>query len=155
MLAITMLSQENVQACEEGDLCDVSKSSNSFYKPFFTTIDPDLSSCSREFLRIAGGFTNPSRGCVVNTTQAVKDPETQQFYGVEEFDRRYILYAPNSIIGKKNAPIVFVYHGANVNAETVAFFDTSNRLEDLADEHGFVVVYTQGLSPPGWCSTSV
>ena len=91
----------------------------------------------------------PSRGFVVRTTQIIEDEKTRQYYGQQNLHRRYILYIPEHPLSMA-LPVVFAFHGYNVNAETIALLDTRNRFEDLADIHKFIVVYPQGLGPtPG------
>ena len=130
LLGLTSCGQTN---CDPSEGCD-------------NTV-PDPLACTENFLAIPDNV-RPSRGCVVRTFQQVENPQTRQYYGVREFVRRYILYIPETVTSTVSVPVVFVYHGANVNAETVAYYDTNNRFEDLADRDNFVVVYPQGLPPP-------
>ena len=60
------------------------------------------------------------------------------FYGGQ--NRTYYYYQPSNLI--ENAPLLFVLHGFNSNVED---FMRMFPMQELADEHGFAVVYPQGL----------
>ena len=115
-----------------------------------------LEICNGEFSVIPSS-KKPSGGCVVETEQTLSDPEIIGIYGASAMDRRYIVYAPKSLPQDKPVPVVFAYHGASVNAETMAFFDTRKSFETLADKYNFLVIYPNGLpyisgfvgQPPG------
>ena len=66
---------------------------------------------------------------------------------VEGKDRKYWLYVPASVAGKKNVPVVFSLHGRNstgdpndANSSTLG----KPTFTSLADKEGFIVVYPQG-----------
>ena len=104
--------------------------------------------CSGKFAKLYD-TNRPSRGCVVETTQLINDKKTEEYYQETQFDRRYIVYAPDDL-PKTKVPIVFVFHGYSANAEAIASFDTLNRFETIADREKFVVVYPNALPPtPG------
>jgi polyhydroxybutyrate depolymerase len=54
-------------------------------------------------------------------------------------NRKYWLYQPDGIA--EDAPLVLVMHGYGGNARDI---QTYSRMNDVADEHGFVVAYPQG-----------
>ena len=54
-------------------------------------------------------------------------------------NRRYWLYQPDGI--GEDAPLVLVMHGYGGNARDI---QTYSNMNDVADEHGFVVAYPQG-----------
>ena len=103
-----------------------------------------LDICDGQFARLPDGNTAPSAGCVVNTTQTTSDQNYIDFYGKSNFNRRYIAYVPTNL-PKDKVPVVFGFHGYNTNAEAFAHFDTHRGFERLADEHGFIVIYPNGL----------
>jgi len=101
--------------------------------------------CAGDPVALAGPPGEPqSRGCVVNFTQTLTDPDYVESFGTDRVDRRYIVYAPTDLAAKP-PPVVFVFHGYGTNAEAAAYYYTHTRFEALADEHGFVVVYGNGL----------
>lgn len=58
---------------------------------------------------------------------------------VDGLDREYILFVPENL--PENAPLVMVFHGYS---GTAAYANSYFNMEDLANEHGFVVAYPQG-----------
>jgi polyhydroxybutyrate depolymerase len=58
--------------------------------------------------------------------------------------RRYLVYAPANL-PPRPVPVVLVFPGYGTSAEAVAFYNTNNRFESLADRDGFIVVYGNGL----------
>ncbi|HRQ39606.1 MAG TPA: PHB depolymerase family esterase [Chloroflexota bacterium] len=56
-------------------------------------------------------------------------------------DRSYILYVPASVDWGQPVPLVFVFHGGTGNAQSAIYMSGFN---DVADQHGFVVVYPNG-----------
>jgi polyhydroxybutyrate depolymerase len=60
---------------------------------------------------------------------------------VSDLDRTYLYYAPTNL--PRNAPLLFAFHGASMNAERMRAA-TVYEFESLADQYGFVVVYPQG-----------
>ena len=107
-----------------------------------------INMCNGEFTNLYG-VTEPSRGCVVETTQVINDKKTETYYKKKKFDRRYIIYAPDDLPNSE-IPVVLVFHGYSANAEAMANSDTLNRFETLADKEKFIVVYPNALPPtPG------
>ena len=88
-----------------------------------------------------------TRGCVVNYEQVSTDPTTIAFFGTDTYQRRYLVYAPIDLPAEP-VPVVFMFHGGTgaVNAESSASLYTHTSFERLADEHGFIVVYGNGLT---------
>lgn len=72
---------------------------------------------------------------------------TQQFKG-ETVTRRYLQYIPENLDREQASPLVFVLHGAHINAEITRAHDTHTDLEAIADKEGFVVIYGNALSSP-------
>jgi polyhydroxybutyrate depolymerase len=56
--------------------------------------------------------------------------------------REYRVYVPASYDGTAAAPVVFNFHGFTSNADQQVFF---SGLNTTADEHGFIVVYPNGV----------
>jgi polyhydroxybutyrate depolymerase len=94
--------------------------------------------------------TLQSQGCVVRFRQTVSDPLEVSRLGTDAVERRYLVYAPRALPDLP-APVVFVFPGYGASAEAAAVHYTQTRFEGLAEEHGFVVVYGNGLPavPPG------
>lgn len=68
---------------------------------------------------------------------------------VEGKERRYWLYVPASVEGKKNVPVVFSLHGRYGNDDPnnqndILTKDGKPIFTSLADKEGFIVVYPQG-----------
>ena len=68
---------------------------------------------------------------------------------VEDKERRYWLYVPASVEGKKNVPVVFSLHGRYGNDDPnnqndILTKDGKPIFTSLADKEGFIVVYPQG-----------
>jgi poly(3-hydroxybutyrate) depolymerase len=107
--------------------------------------------CSEAPLRLEGPPSAlQSQGCVVRFHQAVSDPLEVSRLGTDTVERRYLVYAPPELPALPS-PVVFVFPGYGASAEAAASHYTHARFEVLADEHGFVVVYGNGLPalPPG------
>lgn len=61
------------------------------------------------------------------------------------FDRQYLLYVPRTIADRSGPrPLVLVLHGGGGTARGMVRL-TYGRFNELADEHGFYVVYPQGV----------
>lgn len=58
-------------------------------------------------------------------------------------NRTYRLHLPSSYDGTKAAPLVFAFHGGGGDAEGM---EKLTHLSRIADEHGFIVVYPDGLN---------
>ena len=104
-----------------------------------------LEICDGSFAELPTSVERASAGCVVSTRQQLSDPQLIDAYGGSEVERRYIVFVPSNL-SQQPAPFLFVYHGYGVNAEAVAYYDTRNRFEELAEQEGFVVVYPNGPS---------
>lgn len=63
-------------------------------------------------------------------------------YGTVE--RKFLLHLPESM--DENAPVVFMLHGYAGNPES---FARDTGMNQYADEHGYAVVYPQGIPDPG------
>lgn len=68
---------------------------------------------------------------------------------VDNKERRYWLYVPASVEGKKNVPVVFSLHGRYGNDDPnnqkdILTKDGKPIFTSLADKEGFIVVYPQG-----------
>jgi polyhydroxybutyrate depolymerase len=88
-----------------------------------------------------------TRGCLVGFVQNVADPAYEARFGTGTVRRRYVLYVPANLADAPS-PVVFVFPGYGASAETAAVHYTHTRFESLADQHGFVVVYGNGLPYP-------
>ena len=88
----------------------------------------NLEICDGEFAEIPTPDT-PSGGCVVETHQVFTDQAIIDAYSMDVATRRYIVYAPQKLPKRKPVPVVFVYHGHSVNAESVALYDTRNQFD--------------------------
>lgn len=61
--------------------------------------------------------------------------------------RRYLMYIPQKIYQReKDYPLVIVLPGANTSAEQLRHYDLDDRVERLADEQEFILVYGNGYS---------
>ena len=58
-------------------------------------------------------------------------------------EREYLLHLPESSVTAEPVPLVFAFHGGGSNATQMERF---SRFSRLADRHGFIVVYPQGLA---------
>ncbi len=56
--------------------------------------------------------------------------------------REYLVYVPERVVLDRPVPVVFVYHGGSATARGTMRLVGFN---ELADEHGFIVVYPQGV----------
>lgn len=73
---------------------------------------------------------------------------TEHTFEHDGVTRSYLLYAPASLDSTQPAPVVFSLHGFASNARHQVLLTGWN---DVADEHGFLVVYPQGLGAlPRW-----
>ena len=61
-------------------------------------------------------------------------------------DREYYLYAPENLDSAQAAPLLFNFHG---NGQTAGSHVDWSDFRPLADEHGFLVVYPQGVELEG------
>ncbi len=62
----------------------------------------------------------------------------------EDRDRTYQVYFPDEQFSEDTLPILFVLHGGGGNATDLQL-STFNRFNELADLHGFIVVYPEGF----------
>ncbi len=60
-------------------------------------------------------------------------------------ERAYLLYIPESVDGTQPAPLVLSLHGFASNPRQQAEF---SRWDDIADEHGFLLVFPRGTGRP-------
>ena len=88
-----------------------------------------------------------SRGCVVTFSQPIVDSVLIRELGVSLVDRRYLVHVPDNL-PEVPVPVVFVFPGKGVNAETMAYNETHTRFEALADRDHFIVVYGNGIPAP-------
>ena len=82
---------------------------------------------------------------IEEVTDPVIEDEIVYPSGYVEYDhngveRKYILYVPVNVV--EDAPIVFLLHGYTGLA---SMMNLATKMNDVADEFGFVVVYPQGL----------
>lgn len=64
--------------------------------------------------------------------------------------RRYLMYIPQKIYQRQqNYPLVIVLPGANTSAEQLRHYDLADRVERLADEQEFILVYANAYSANG------
>ena len=113
--------------------------------------DGSFALCTEEPVQLpAPPEAQQSRGCVVRYDQQLSDPVQIAVLGTDVVERRYLVYVPEE---RPHAPLplVFMFPGYGASAEAAALYYTHTRFEQLADEHGFVVVYGNGLPnvPPG------
>lgn len=104
---------------------------------------PEGMDCGRGF-----GGRIPSAASVVNFEQ-VFDKNNAAYFGVRNktrVPRRYLRYVPKGL-PPSSVPVLLLFHGANVEAETMAWHETYRDFERLADEHKFIVVYGNAYSP--------
>jgi polyhydroxybutyrate depolymerase len=85
--------------------------------------------------RVAGGAAQGRAGAGLPGSA-----ETFEFGGLE---RSYVLYAPARLDRTRPAPLVLVLHGGGSNAAQAIRF---TRMNDLADAHGFIAVYPEGVN---------
>jgi len=83
-------------------------------------------------------------GCEARTPAG----ETRQALQVGDSERDFLLYVPEAHADAGPLPVVVVLHGFTDNARGIRDDSDFNR---LADEHGFIAMYPQGLGiPPRW-----
>ncbi len=63
----------------------------------------------------------------------------------DDREREYYVYAPPGLDREKPAPLFFVIHGGGGTARNMEIVATNRRFNRLADRHGFIVVYPQGV----------
>lgn len=90
---------------------------------------------------------HPSAATVVEFNQALDaDGEDYfQVYDKEFVSRRYLRYVPTQL-PEGDVPLLIVFHGANIEAETLAVYETYLDFERLADEKKFILVYANAYS---------
>ena len=87
---------------------------------------------------------DPFRGAGPSTTQPAATPRavSQATIRVGDLDRTYLYYVPANL--PRNAPLLFALHAyQGVDAQRMRAV-TVYEFENLADQHGFIVVYPQG-----------
>lgn len=99
--------------------------------------------CGRGF-----GGRIPSAASVVSFEQVVDTANAKYFGGDSKtrVPRRYLRYVPPAL-PQEPVPVLLLFHGANVEAETMAWHETYRDFERLADAHKFIVVYGNAYSP--------
>lgn len=80
-------------------------------------------------------------GYKVRQVAIASDPYSVSF---DSEDRSYRLYVPANLPEGEAVPLVFVIHGGGGTAEGLERV-TEGRFNELADEHGFIVIYPQGI----------
>ena len=76
-----------------------------------------------------------------NDSPDVPIGETTRVLTHDGLERSYILYVPASMNKNEPVPVVFVFHGGTGNARSAIMMSNFN---EVADQHGFVVVYPNG-----------
>lgn len=109
-----------------------------------------LELCSERPFRLEGPpGAQQSRGCVATFTQKLTDEKTRARLGVDQLERRYLVYVPKDLasagLSSPPAPVVFMFPGSTASAEAAAFYYTHTRFEELADRENFIVVYGNGV----------
>ncbi len=80
-------------------------------------------------------------GYQVRQVAIASDPHSVKF---DNEDRSYRIYVPDNLPEETAVPLVFVIHGGGGTDEGIERV-TKARFNALADEHGFIVVYPQGI----------
>lgn len=96
-----------------------------------------------EFLSKVQRFVGDPGGRLAWTIDFVNDGETGYFFYEKEIDgrmRRWMTYVPSSYSGKEAVPLVVATHGYSSSAQA---FAGDTRWSDIAEQNGFIVVYTQ------------
>lgn len=96
----------------------------------------------------------PSAATVVNFEQKLDEANAANFgvSGKPSIPRRYLRYVPKDLPAGP-VPLLILFHGANTEAETLAWSDNAGDFERLADKQKFVLVYANAFSPKsdkGW-----
>jgi len=63
----------------------------------------------------------------------------------QDREREYFVYVPSKLDPAGPAPLFFVLHGGGGEARSMEVLVTNFRFNELADRHGFIVVYPQGV----------
>lgn len=86
---------------------------------------------------LAGAGTGS--GC--ERSEPLEPGEALQSVQVDGAERSYLVYVPQGYSGGEPAAVVLAYHGGGADA---ALQVRRSRINPLADEHGFLVVYPEG-----------
>lgn len=76
-----------------------------------------------------------------NGSSEVPVGETTRTFTHNGLERSYVLYVPASMNKNEPVPVVLVFHGGTGNARSAIMMSSFN---EVADQHGFVVVYPNG-----------
>lgn len=93
------------------------------------------------FLIILACARTGRSGATPTTSAIVPTGESTHILSHDGRDRSYILYVPTSVDGNQPVPLVFVFHGGTGNAQSAILM---SGFHEVADHHGFVVVYPNG-----------
>nr|WP_295948504.1 S-layer homology domain-containing protein [uncultured Agathobaculum sp.] len=96
-----------------------------------------------EFLSEVQRFVGDPGGRLAWTIDFANDGETGYFFYEKEIDgrmRRWMTYVPGSYTGEEAVPLVVATHGYSSSAQA---FAGDTRWSDIAEQNGFIVVYTQ------------
>lgn len=89
-----------------------------------------------------------SIACIISPFEAEMRTEWPTFkeYQMqwEGYDRSYWLYKPSNWKLKKPTPVLFAIHGGGGDAQAM-YKGTDGKFNQLANEHGFLVVYPNGI----------
>ena len=96
----------------------------------------------------------PSAAKVVTFEQKLDEEAADIFsvYDKDSISRRYLRYVPKDL-PRQVVPLLLVFHGANIEAETIAWSENFRDFERLADEKKFILVYPNAFSAKsdkGW-----
>ena len=64
---------------------------------------------------------------------------------VDDIERTYHLYIPNTYDGKKPIPLLIVLHGGGGNGKNMEEKTTLSGFDELAEKEGFIVVYPDAI----------
>jgi poly(3-hydroxybutyrate) depolymerase len=96
----------------------------------------------------------PSAATVLEFEQALGAGDEDYFrvHGQKTVLRRYLRYVPRNLPAGE-VPLLLVFHGSHIEAETVAWSENFGDFERLADEKHFILVYPNAYSAKpdqGW-----
>lgn len=96
-----------------------------------------------EFLSGVQRFVGDPGGRLAFTVSHENNGETGFFYSEEKVNgviRRWYTYVPSSYTGEEGVPLVLAIHGYSSSIDA---FTGDSRWQDVAEEHGFIVVFPQ------------